>query len=74
MTQKTGITSGQVQNLQQVTKQLNQININTTTTLVIAGVIFAIVGIIIAIFLSRFVIYPIQKWKNSLPQMLKPCK
>ena len=74
MTYKTGIASGQVQNLQQVTKQLNQININTTTTLVIAGVIFAIVGIIIAIFLSRFVIYPINKLIESAEKITEEDK
>ena len=37
----------------------------TTITLICAGVLFAVVGIIISVFLSRFVIYPINKLIES---------
>ena len=55
-------------------KNINQIHVNTTTTLVIAGVIFAIVGIIIAIVLSRFVIYPINKLIESAEKITEEDK
>lgn len=37
----------------------------TAITLIVAGVIFAIIGIIAAIALSKFVIYPINKLIKS---------
>ena len=55
-------------------QNINQIRIDTTTTLVIAGVLFAIVGIIIAIILSRFVIYPINKLIESAEKITEEDK
>ena len=58
------VEEGQV-TAEQVEQILNVIQHRTFITLTVAGVIFAIIGIISAIFLSRFVIYPINKLIKS---------
>ena len=50
------IENGQVSNIEQISNMINNIGLNTKTTLIIAAVVFAVVGGLIAIFLSRFVI------------------
>ncbi len=59
------IDSGQASTMQQVSNDIDIIRINTKVMLAIATVVFAIVGVLIAIFLSKFVIYPINKLIKS---------
>ena len=59
------IESGQVNTVRQVSDMNSYIITNTRTTLFIAAIVFAVVGVLIAIFLSRFVIYPINKLIES---------
>lgn len=59
------IESGQVTTMRQVSDMNSYIITNTRTTLFIAAIVFAVVGVLIAIFLSRFVIYPINKLIES---------
>ncbi len=63
------IQNGQVQNTKQTLEILNQLNINTKTILIIASIVFIVVGLLIAIFLSRFVIYPLNKLIKSAEQI-----
>ena len=59
------IQNEQITTIEQISNSINEIHINTRTTLTIATVVFAIVGVLIAIFLSKFVIYPINKLIKS---------
>lgn len=59
------VQEGQVQNMQQITDILNQLNINTKNILIIASIVFIVIGLLIAIFLSKFVIYPLNKLIQS---------
>ncbi len=61
------IQEGQVINLQEV-------QIRTIWILGIAGIIFAITGIVTAIILSRFIIYPINKLIKSAEKMTEDDK
>lgn len=61
----TQVQGGQVQKIQQITDILNQLNINTKNILIIASIVFVVIGLLIAIFLSRFVIYPLNKLIQS---------
>ena len=54
------VEEGQV-TAEQVEEILGLIQQRTFITLTVAGVVFAVIGIISAVFLSRFVIYPINK-------------
>ena len=58
------VENGQVSSVQ-VEEILNIIQQRTSITLIVAGIIFAIIGIIAAIALSKFVIYPINKLIKS---------
>lgn len=55
------ITSNQVSQMGQVINQINQLTSETKIMLIVSCVVFFIIGITIAIYLSRFVIYPINK-------------
>jgi len=55
------ITSNQVSQIGQVTNQINQLTGETKITLIVSCMVFFIIGITISIYLSRFVIYPINK-------------
>ena len=55
------ITSNQVSQIGQVTNQISQLTSETKIMLIISCVVFFIIGITISIYLSRFVIYPINK-------------
>ena len=55
------ITSNQVSQIGQVTNQINQLTSETKIMLIVSCVVFFIIGITISIYLSRFVIYPINK-------------
>lgn len=59
------IGEGQVSNIEQISNIIKNIEINTRIVLVIATISFIVVGIIIAVFLSRYVIYPINKLIES---------
>ena len=61
----TQIQSGQVESTQQILDMINQLSINTKTILIIASIVFVLVGILIAMFLSKFVIYPLNKLIQS---------
>ena len=58
------VEEGQV-TAEQVEEILVLIQQRTFITLTVAGVVFAVIGIISAVFLSRFVIYPINKLIKS---------
>ena len=58
------VEEGQV-TAEQVEEILGLIQQRTFITLTVAGVAFAVIGIISAVFLSRFVIYPINKLIKS---------
>ena len=49
----------------QITNAMTQLENNTTAILVIATLVFTVVGIMVAIFLSRYVIYPIRKLNGN---------
>ena len=51
--------------LSEVSGEINQISTNTTILLIAISVTFAIIGILIAVVLSKFVIYPINKLIKS---------
>ena len=55
------ITSNQVSQIGQVTNQINQLTSETKIMLIVSCMVFFIIGITISIYLSRFVIYPINK-------------
>jgi len=59
------IENGQATTVTQVSNMIGNVIVNTRATLFIAAIAFAVVGILIAIFLSRFVIYPINKLIES---------
>ena len=59
------IVNGQVQNLEQVSQTLVEIIAQTTNSVIIAGILFALIGIATAAILSKFVIYPINKLIKS---------
>ena len=48
----TQIENGQATNIEQISNTLNAVSTNTKTSLVIAAVAFAVVGVLIAMFLS----------------------
>ncbi len=57
--------TGQVVEIDQVIEQINGLKANTKTTLLICTVVFFVIGILISAFLSKFVIYPINKLIKS---------
>ena len=65
----TQIENGQATNIEQISNTLNAVSTNTKTSLVIAAVAFAVVGVLIAMFLSRYVIYPINKLIESAEEV-----
>ena len=50
---------------EEITNNINTIETNIGVVLVISGIIFLVVGVLIAIFLSRYVIYPLNKLIES---------
>ena len=56
---------GQDISINQLQQIINNLKINTKTVLMVSGIVFALVSLIIAIFLSKFVIYPINKLIQS---------
>ena len=61
----TQIESGEIQNLEQVTNYLQGTQQNNVIILVITSLAFIICAIVISLFLSKFVIYPINKLIKS---------
>ena len=59
------IEAGQVAEIGQLTEQINELKINTKAALLICAIVFFVIGILIAAFLSKFVIYPINKLIKS---------
>ena len=59
------IEAGQVVEIGQLTEQINSIKISTKAALLICAIVFFVIGILIAAFLSKFVIYPINKLIKS---------
>ena len=62
---QTQIENGEIEQIEQIDNELKTMQKNNVTALIIAGVTFTVGGILIAIFLSRFVIYPIDKLIKS---------
>ncbi len=56
---------GQTVEYSEISNLINNINENTKTILLIASILFSVIGILVAIFLSRFVIYPINNLIQS---------
>ena len=69
-----GIESGTLENLGQISDIITNIKNNTFITLTICTVVFLIVGIFIFVFLSRFVIYPINKLIKSAEKIAEEDK
>ena len=61
----SGIESGTLENLGQVSNIISNIKSNTFLTLIVCTVAFLVIGILIFVFLSKFVIYPINKLIKS---------
>lgn len=56
---------GQTIEFSEISNLISNINENTKTILLIASILFSVIGILVAIFLSRFVIYPINNLIQS---------
>ncbi len=63
------IALGDVTNIEHFTSIMEELRTNTKITLAICGVAFTIVGVLVSIFLSRFVIYPINKLIKSAEEI-----
>ena len=59
------INSGTLEGLGQVINIINNIKSNTFLALIVCTAVFIVVGILIFVFLSKFVIYPINKLIKS---------
>ena len=70
----TGIENGTLQNLGQVTNIIANIRENTFMTLIIFTAVFALIGVLIFLFLSKFVIYPINKLIKSAEKIAEEDK
>lgn len=68
------LQTGQVFNIEQLQSSVENIQKDTIISLIIAGVLFATVGISIAIFLSKFVIYPINRLIESAEKITEEDK
>ena len=62
---QTQIENGDISQIEQIDNELEIMQKNNVTALIIAGVTFTVGGILVASFLSRFVIYPIDKLIKS---------
>ena len=62
---KVQVNNGQIQDVEQLTDYLQIMHYHNVISLIIAACVFAIGGILIAIFLSKFVIYPMDKMIKS---------
>ena len=62
---ETNLENKEIGDMIELTQYIQQMRQTNITSLIVAGVIFAIGGVLIAIVLSRFVIYPINKLIKS---------
>lgn len=62
---EANLKGGQIENIEELANYIQQMRDSNITALIVAGVVFALGGILIAIVLSRFVIYPINKLIKS---------
>ena len=69
-----GIENGTLQDLGQVTNIIANIRENTFLTLIISTAVFALIGVLIFLFLSKFVIYPINKLIKSAEKIAEEDK
>ena len=69
-----GIENGTLQDLGQVTSIIANIRENTFLTLMISTAVFALIGVLIFLFLSKFVIYPINKLIKSAEKIAEEDK
>jgi len=69
-----GIENGTLQDLGQVTNIIENIRENTFLTLIISTAVFALIGVLIFLFLSKFVIYPINKLIKSAEKIAEEDK
>ena len=60
-----GLQTEKITQVRQVLEQINLLENNTKIILTISATLFILVGILIAMFLSKFVIYPINKLIKS---------
>ena len=60
---------GNIESQEQFLNLIQNLETNTKITLAICAVIFTIVGILVAMFLSKFVIYPINKLIKSAEEI-----
>ena len=63
------VESNQINQIGQILEEINQLKLNTKVILVVSSATFILVGILIAMFLSKFVIYPINKLIKSAEKM-----
>ena len=68
------IENGTLQDLGQVTSIIANIRENTFLTLIISTAVFALIGVLIFLFLSKFVIYPINKLIKSAEKIAEEDK
>lgn len=59
------IQTNQIAEMGQVIDSINQLQYNTKVILFVSASVFIVIGILISIFLSKFVIYPINKLIKS---------
>ena len=59
------LTNKEIGNIQELAEFIEQMRNTNITALIVAGLVFFLGGILIAIVLSRFVIYPINKLIKS---------
>ena len=62
---ENNIKSGEIQDITQIVGYLNQMKSTNITALIVAGIVLAIEVIVMAVILSKFVIYPINKLIKS---------
>ena len=62
---ENNINSGEIQDITQIVGYLNQMKSTNITALIVAGIVLAIEVIVMAVILSKFVIYPINKLIKS---------
>ena len=62
---ENNINSGEIQDITQIVGYLNQMKSTNITALIVAGIVLAIEVIVMAVILSKFVIYPINKCRKN---------
>ena len=70
----SSIENGSLENLGEITNILSNIKENTFLALIISTIVFLVIGILIFVFLSKFVIYPINKLIKSAEKITEEDK